>query len=154
MTEHNIRKCFILLTKVNLIGALWEISTKYAWINMNECRLDYRLSYRLDSTQPLGLIPANIRFGEYILKTSWRVFSLTFFISQDLLKTSWRHLEDILKTSRRRCLVITSGRRLWSFAKKSWRRLGRLETGTLKSSSRRWNILGIKNVCWEVIDDW
>ena len=80
--------------------------------------------------------PANIRLGQDVLKTSWRlledVFSVTFFCLlrclEDILKTSWRHncktsCKHVLKTSWK-----TSWRRFRKtyckyVFKTSWRRL-------------------------------
>ena len=68
----------------------------------------------------LGTDPANIRLGQDVLKTSWRrledVFSVTFFCLprrlENVLKTSWRHN---CKTSCKHVLKTS-----W---KMSWRRL-------------------------------
>ena len=58
----------------------------------------------------LSMIPANIRLGEDVLKTSWRrleyVFSVTFFCLprrlEDVLEDEKCYAEDVLKTSWRR----------------------------------------------------
>ena len=66
----------------------------------------------IDRYKKGSTFPANIRLGENVLKTSSRrlqdVFSVTFFclprrlediIARRLANTSWRRLEDVLKTS-------------------------------------------------------
>ena len=83
------------------------------------------------------ILPANIRLGEDVLKTSWRwlqhVFSVTSFCLlrrlQDALKTSSRHN---CKTSCKHVLETS-----WRCFRKTWRRLGRRKSITLKMSSRR-----------------
>ena len=89
--------------------------------------------------------PANIRLGEDVLKTSWRrledVFSVSFFCLprclEDVLKTSWKHN---CKTSWRRLqdilgrrIPITSWRRLQDVFKTSWK----TKSVTLKTAWRR-----------------
>ena len=98
---------------------------------------------------PIRSLPANIRLGKDVLKTSWRhledVFSVTFFclprrlediIARRLANTSWRRLgrrlEDVLKTSWRRL-----GRHLEDVLKTSWRRFRKTYCKcVLKTSSR------------------
>ena len=101
--------------------------------------------------------PANIRLGEDVLKTSSRhlqgVFSVTFFLSS---KTSWRRLENVLKTSCKtswrhfrntyyKYVLKTTSRRLQEVLedekcyaedvfKTSWRRLGKQEMFAGKQS--------------------
>ena len=83
------------------------------------------------------LNPANIRLGEDVLKTYWRhlqdVFSVTFFCLlrrlEDVLKTSWRHN---CKTSCKHVLK-TSWKRLEDVLKRSWK----TKCVTLKTSWRR-----------------
>ena len=54
-----------------------------------------------------------------VLKTSWRCLEDVF---QDVLKTFWRCLQNVLKTSWR-CLEDVFARRLEDVLKTSWRRL-------------------------------
>ena len=67
---------------------------------------------------------------------SWRrlqhVFSVKIFVFQDVLKTSWRCPEDVLKTSR----------------KTSWRRFGRRKIVMLKMS---WRCL--EDMSWRRLED-
>ena len=92
----------------------------------------------------LGTDPANIRLGQDVLKTSWRrledVFSVTFFCLprrlENVLKTSWRH----------NCK--TSCKHVW---KTSWRRLEDVLKTPWKTSWRRLeDVLGrrIANTSW------
>ena len=73
--------------------------------------------------------PENIRLGEDVLKASSVQHFLYFKTSSrhNCKTSSWRGLEDILKTSWRRCLTSTSwrcpGRRLEDVLKTSWRHL-------------------------------
>ena len=100
------------------------------------------------------------RRTEDVFKTSWRHLQRNIFLSfkmswrrlqdiiairlledvlkktpcNDILKMSWRRLEDVLKTSWRRLenVLKTSWRRLWKRSckhalKTSWRRLGKQE---------------------------
>ena len=93
--------------------------------------------------------PANIRLGEDVLKASWR--RLEDIIARRLANSSWRRLEDVLKTSWRRLagrLENVLGRRI---ANTSWRRLEdifktfwKTKSVTLKTS---WKT---RNVCWDM----
>ena len=104
------------------------------------------------------IIPANIRLGEDVLKTSWKrledVFSVIFFCLprrlENVLKTSWTHN---CKTSCKR-ILNTSWKRLedvlQDILKTSWRRLERRKVlrwrhleDVLKTS---WKT---RNVCWD-----
>ena len=100
------------------------------------------------------IIPANIRLGEDVLKTSWKrledVFSVIFFCLprrlENVLKTSWTHncktsCNRILNTSWKRLediiarrLANTSWTRLEDVLKTSWRRLARHLEDVLKTS--------------------
>ena len=82
------------------------------------------------------------RRTEDVLKTSRRHFQCNiFFVFQDVLKTYLQtRLEDVLKTSWRRledilgrCIANTSWRRLEEVFKRSWK----TKSVTLKTSSRR-----------------
>ena len=77
--------------------------------------------------------PANIRLDEDVLKTSSRLLSSSS--SEDVFKTSSRHLQDVLKTSSRHLqdVLKTSSRRLQDVFKTSSRTL----QGVFKTSSRR-----------------
>ena len=97
----------------------------------------------------LGTDPANIRLGQDVLKTSWRrledVFSVTFFCLprrlENVLKTSWRH----------NCK--TSCKHVW---KTSWRRLEDVLKTPWKTSWRRLeDVLGrrIANTSWRRLED-
>ena len=55
----------------------------------------------------------------YVLKMSWRSPEDVF---QDVLKTFWRRVQNVLKTSRR-CLEDVPARRLKDVLKTSWRRI-------------------------------
>ena len=101
---------------------------------------------------------ANIRLSEDVLKTSSRRLQCNIFclprrlediIARRLANTSWRRLEDVLKTSWRclarrledilgRCIADTSWRRLEDVFKRSWK----TKNVTLKTS---WKT---RNVCW------
>ena len=118
------------------------ILMKTSWRRLEEVR-------RLDQDEyvRLSLIPANIRLGEDVLKTSSRRLQCNIFLSS---KTSWRHncktsCKHVLKTSwRHNCktsykhVLKTSWRRFRKTYRKyvlktSWK----TKSVTLKTSSRR-----------------
>ena len=79
--------------------------------------------------------PANIRLGEDVLKISSRRLQCNiFFVFQNVLKTAWRRLEDIIAIR---------------LANTSWRRLGR------RLARRLEDILGrrIANTSWRRLED-
>ena len=72
----------------------------------------------------------NIRLGEDVLKKSWRSLQdVISVIASHLANTSWRRLEDVLG----RRIANTSWRRLQDVFKRSWK----TKSITLKTSSRR-----------------
>ena len=100
-----------------------------------------------------------------LVKTYWRRLQCnTFFVFQDVLKTSWRCFEDLIG----RHLANTCWRRLENVLKTSWRRFRKTYCKyVLKTSSRRlgrrkvlrWRRLQdvlktswkTRNVCWVTI---
>ena len=101
----------------------------------------FALYFHSVSEFEVTIYSANIRFGEDVLKTSWRRLENIFSVTsskrlQD--KIARRLLEDFL----RRLLANTFWRRLTKVSckhllKTSWRRLGRQKIVTVKTFSRR-----------------
>ena len=99
-----------------------------------------------------------------IFKTSWRclqdmywrrlqnIFSVTIFrfsrrLWKHLAKKSWRHLKDVLRTSQKTFEDVVET---------SWKRLGRLEIVTLKTSSRRLQDMSsrrLQDTSWRCLQD-
>ena len=115
--------------------------SQMALINCNSCQSSF------DS------IPAKIRLGEDVLKTSWRrlqdVFSVTFFCLP-------RRAEDVLKTSSRHKCKTSCKHILMTSWKPSWRRLENVLKTSCKTSWRCLeDILGgcVANTSWRRLQD-
>ena len=101
---------WLLCIQFTVTYDLYNLSLIYLFILLRSLFIKRNCSrFSLPQLCRYKILPANIRLGEDVLKTSWRwlqhVFSVTSFcllrrlqdiIARRLASTSWRRLEDVL----------------------------------------------------------